>query len=152
MIDCYSCRGTANVEAQPIRERIWWDGRWRVAHVQCPLPGWVVVVPARHIVSLAELTPDESSALGPLLTAVSRALTDVTGCLKVYLGLFAERAEFQHLHIHVIPRQPDLPDDLRGPGIFAYLQRPESEWLAAIEMDRIGAEIAERIQPHPHRS
>jgi diadenosine tetraphosphate (Ap4A) HIT family hydrolase len=75
MTDCFSCRGTASVEAQPIRERIWWDGRWRVAHaVRCELAGWVVVIAARHVLDLADLTPDEAAALGPLLPAVSRAL------------------------------------------------------------------------------
>jgi diadenosine tetraphosphate (Ap4A) HIT family hydrolase len=147
MIDCFSCRGTATVDAQPVRERIWWDGRWRICHaIRCALPGWVVVVPARHILSLAELSPDEAAVLGPLLTAVSRAVVDVTGCLKVYLALFAEAEGFHHLHIHVVPRQGDLPEDLRGPGVFGYLQRPESEWVTADEMDQIGAELARRIQ------
>lgn len=147
MINCFSCRNTATVEVQPVRERIWWDGRWRIAHaVRCALPGWVVVVPARHIVSLAELSPGEAAALGPLLTAVSRAVTDVTGCVKVYLALFAEAEGFQHLHIHLVPRHSHLPDDLRGPGVFGYLDRPESEWVTAVEMNRVGADLAERIQ------
>src|SRR6266481_8980106 len=109
MIDCLACRNTATVEAQPVRERIWWDGRWRVAHAfRCALPGWVVVVPARHVLSLSELSPDEAAMLGPLLAAVSRALIEVTGCVKVYLALFAEADGFEHLHIHVVPRHPHL--------------------------------------------
>jgi diadenosine tetraphosphate (Ap4A) HIT family hydrolase len=147
MIDCFSCRNTATVDSQPIRERIWWDGRWRIAHaVRCALPGWLVVVPARHIVSLAELSPDEAAVLGPLLTAVARAEIDVTGCLKVYLALFAEAEGSHHLHIHVVPRQDDLPAGLRGPGVFGYLQRPEAEWVTAVEMDRIGAALVKRIR------
>jgi diadenosine tetraphosphate (Ap4A) HIT family hydrolase len=127
-----------------------------VAHaIGCALPGWVVVVPARHVLSLAELTPEEAAGLGPLLTAVSRAVVEVTGCAKVYLALFAEREEFQHLHVHLIPRQPDLAGDLRGPRVFDYLRRPESEWVTAAEMDRIGAALAESLSagrsgPHVH--
>jgi diadenosine tetraphosphate (Ap4A) HIT family hydrolase len=147
MIDCFSCRNTATVDAQPLREAIWWDGRWRVAHaVRCALPGWLVVVSARHVVSLAELSPDEAKVLGPLLAAVSRAVVDVTGCLKVYLALFAEAEGFEHLHIHVVPRRADLPNDLLGPGVFSYLQRPESEWVPAVEMNRLSADLAERIK------
>jgi diadenosine tetraphosphate (Ap4A) HIT family hydrolase len=128
MINCFYCRNTLSVETPPVRERIWWDGRWRIAHaVRCALPGWVVVVLARHVVSLAELSSDEAAALGPLVTAVSRAVVDVTGCEKVYLALIAEAQGFQYLHIDVVLRQPHLPDDLRGPGVFAYLKRPESE-------------------------
>jgi hypothetical protein len=58
----------------------------------------MVVVPARHIVSLAELWPDEAQQ-GPLLTAVSSVVIDVTGSQQVYLALFAEAEGFQHLHI-----------------------------------------------------
>jgi diadenosine tetraphosphate (Ap4A) HIT family hydrolase len=147
MINCVVCRNTATVEAQPVRERVWWDGSWRIAHAfRCALPGWVVVAPARHILSLAELSPEEAAALGPLLTAVSRAMIDVTGCVKVYLGLFSEAEGFHHLHIHVVPRHTHLPDDLRGPSVFGYLDRPESEWVTSDEMDRISADLAERIQ------
>ncbi|HXM57937.1 MAG TPA: HIT family protein [Candidatus Dormibacteraeota bacterium] len=146
MSDCFSCRNTAAVEALPIRERIWWDGRWRIAHaIRCALPGWVVVIPARHILSPAELTPDEAASLGPLLAAASRGLEDVTGCRKVYLALFAEGEGFQHLHIHVVPRYDDQPPDRKGPSVFGYLQAPESECVPSAEMDRIGAALAERI-------
>ena len=147
MIDCYACGTTANIDAEPVRERIWWDGRWRIAHaIRCALPGWVVVAPARHVLSLAELSPDEAAALGPLLTAVSRALVDVTGCEKVYMALFAEAEGFRHLHIHVVPRHTDLPDDLRGPRVFGYLGRPESEWVSEDEMERIGVALNRAIR------
>lgn len=117
-----------------------------MAHaIGCALPGWVVVLPARHVLSLAELTPEEAAGLGPLLTAASRAVVEVTGCAKVYLALFAEREEFQHLHVHLVPRQPDLPHELRGPRVFDYLRRPESEWVSSAEMDRIGAAMAESL-------
>ena len=148
MTDCYSCRHAAAIESQPVRERIWWDGRWRVAHaVRCALPGWVVVVPARHVLSLADLSREEAASLGPLLTGVSQALVEVTGCAKVYLSLFAEAEGFQHLHVHVVPRHADLARELRGPAVFGYLSRPESEWVTDAEMDRIGAALAERIRP-----
>src|SRR5262249_36585629 len=140
---CLPCRNTAAIEDQPVRERIWWDGHWRVAHaIGNALPGWLVVVAARHVVSLAELTPEESAALGPLLGDISRALIDVTGCQKTYVALFAEGAGFPHVHIHVVPRHRDIPDDRRGPRVFGYMQRPESEWVTAEEMDRIGAAVA----------
>ena len=148
MIDCYSCRCTATIDTQPLHERIWWDGRWRIAHaLHSALPGWLVVVPARHILSLAELAPDEAASLGPLLQAASQALVDVTGCQKVYMALFAEAEGFNHLHIHLVPRHAGLPDELHGPRVFGYLRRPESEWVGEEEMDRVGAELAGRIRP-----
>jgi diadenosine tetraphosphate (Ap4A) HIT family hydrolase len=105
-----------------------------------------VVLPERHVVSVAELTSEEAVRLGPLLTAVARALIDVTGCVKTYAATFGELGGIQHLHFHAIPRHADLPRDLRGPGIFAYQKRPESEWVPATEMDRIGGELARRLE------
>jgi diadenosine tetraphosphate (Ap4A) HIT family hydrolase len=103
----------------------------------------VVVLPARHVLSMEELTAGETAALGPLLTAVSGAVVAATGSARTYLAMFAELEEFAHLHIHVIPRRADLPDDLRGSRIFDYQKRPESEWVAEAEMDRIGGRMAE---------
>ena len=36
--------------------------------------------------------------------------------------LFAEADGFAHLHVHVVPRMADQPDDRRGPDVFGYLQ------------------------------
>lgn len=72
------------------------------------LPGWMVVIPARHILSLADLTTTEAAGLGPLLTAASQALASVTGCPKTYLASFAENEGFRRLHIHLIPRAADV--------------------------------------------
>ncbi len=37
--------------------------------------------------------------------------------------LFAEAEGFAHLHFHIVPRQPDLPADRRGPAILGHLER-----------------------------
>ncbi len=143
MIGCYSCRMNAAGADLPPRERVYDDGRWRVAHaLSSTLPGWLVVLPKRHITSLAELTPAEAAALGPLLRRLSAALAEVTGCAKTYVALFAEAEGFEHLHFHVVPRVPDLPADRRGPGIFAYLAKEESDWLPEPERDRLAAAVS----------
>lgn len=37
---------------------------------------------------------------------------------------------------------PDLPDDRRGPGVFGYLAKEESEWLAEPERDRLATAVS----------
>lgn len=141
MTDCYPCRVEAAGDLPP-RERVYDDGLWRVAHaISSTLPGWLVVLPKRHVTSLAQLTPAESAALGPLLQRLTAALEAVTGCSKTYVALFAEAEGFEHLHVHVVPRVPDLPDDRRGPRIFGYLVKEESQWLPEAERDRLAAEL-----------
>ncbi|MEZ5183214.1 MAG: hypothetical protein R2702_15290 [Acidimicrobiales bacterium] len=35
--------------------------------------------------------------------------------------LFAEAEGFEHLHLHVVPRLADHPEDRRGPMVFAFM-------------------------------
>ena len=85
------------------------------------LEGWLVLAPLRHVRALDELTAEEASTLGSLLRNASIALREVTGCQKTYVMLFAEADGFAHLHLHVVPRMADQPDDRRGPDVFGYL-------------------------------
>lgn len=147
MAPCRACDFNArDPAALPIRERIYDDGLWRVAHsFDSALAGWLVVLARRHITSLSQLTADEAAALGPLLQRLSAALESVTGAEKCYVMFFAEAADFSHLHIHIVPRPPDLPPDRRGPAIMAYIGRPEGERVAVEEMDALGERLRETL-------
>ncbi len=116
--------------------------RWRVAHAfDTSLPGWLVVLPRRHVESMAQLTAVEAAELGPLLADLGRALESVTGCVKTYVMLFAEAPGFAHLHLHVVPRMPDAPADELGPGVFARLNVPADHRVPAVERDRFAVAI-----------
>lgn len=106
----------------PFRERFVRRGGWRVGHdFNSSLEGWLIIAPLRHVKSLDELSEEEAVELGRLLREASIALTSVTSCQKTYVMLFAEAEGFAHLHVHVVPRMHDQPDDRRGPAIFGYL-------------------------------
>ena len=140
--ECFSCVQAARLAHLPPRESCWSDGMWRVAHAfNSALPGWLVLLPLRHVEALADLRPEEAAALGPLLQRVSSALVEVLGCEKTYVILFAEAPGFQHLHFHVVPRMPGLPREQKGVRIFGFLERPEDEWVPAGEMDRIAVAV-----------
>ena len=113
--DCISCAFEQRVDVPP-RERIFLDAHWRVAHAfGTAQPGWLVVLPRRHVLSLDELSLAEAAALGPVLRAVTAALREVTGCVKTYVALCAEAEGFGHVHFHVVPRPAGLDPQLRGP-------------------------------------
>jgi diadenosine tetraphosphate (Ap4A) HIT family hydrolase len=142
-VDCYSCRQDEHLDTAPVRERIGLDGHWRVAHViDSALPGWLVLVPRRHVTALADLTDDEAADLGHWQVRASRALTAVTGCVKTYVVLFAEAEGFSHVHFHIIPRMADQPDDRRGPAVFGYLNAPAEQSVTAEQQDEIAAAVA----------
>ena len=143
-VDCYSCAQEARFNELAPRERIAADEHWRVAHaVGASLLGWLVLLPRRHVVAIADLTDAEAARLGDWQVRLSRALGAVTGCAKTYVAQFAEQEGFGHVHFHVVPRMPDLPPDRKGPGVFAYLASPALE-LSEAERDA----VAERLRAH----
>jgi diadenosine tetraphosphate (Ap4A) HIT family hydrolase len=143
--ECYACRHNDQpLGALPSRERVFDNGLWHVAHAfSSALPGWMVVVPRRHVVSLSELTATEAANLGPLLAGLSEALEDGLGARKAYAAFFAEAEGFAHLHVHVIPRSDDLPAEHRGPRVFHYLEQPQDQWVSPTTMNQ----IADRLRP-----
>lgn len=144
---CFSCEQTARRADLPLRERIYDDGLWRVAHAfNSALSGWLVLLPQRHVTSIAELTADEAALLGPLLHQVSQALQDVVSCPKTYVMQFAEAEGFSHVHFHVVPRMAGWPREHKGPRVFHFLDQDETAWVPTHEMDRIGAAVAERLR------
>jgi len=72
--DCLSCAVERRAERPP-REQVYLDPHWRVAHAfGTAQPGWLVVLPRRHVLALDELAPAEAAGLGPVLRAVTAAL------------------------------------------------------------------------------
>lgn len=81
-------------------------------------PGHTLVIPKRHVASLADVTTDEAKALWPLLAEV-RARVDAELKPAGYnVGVNDGRAAGQtvmHLHVHLIPRfDGDRPDPRGG--------------------------------------
>ncbi len=115
---------------------------WRVAHAfNSTLPGWLVLVPTRHVVSFTELTPAAADELGGLVRRLGGALAVVTGCVKTYLMQFSEAEGFSHLHLHLVPRRADHPKDARGPMVFTYLSEDQAQWLEPTERDTIALAV-----------
>jgi diadenosine tetraphosphate (Ap4A) HIT family hydrolase len=151
--DCFSCRQELLGEHAPLRERIVTTRHWRVAHCfNSALEGWLVVLPRRHVSSVDELTEEESGQFGPLLRRLAIALGDELGqgCAKTYVMQFSEAEGFHHLHFHVVPRSVDLPEERRGPRVFDFLRRPESEWVSVARQDELAESIAARLRGQPN--
>ena len=121
---CRICEINAQFDegALPLRERIAHDASWRVACASVALPGWLVLVPRRHVPAVAQLSDAEAAALGAWQVRLSRALQEATGCTRTYIACYAEREGFRHVHFHIVPRLDNLPAALHGPGVFELLK------------------------------
>jgi diadenosine tetraphosphate (Ap4A) HIT family hydrolase len=136
---CYSCEHDSAANPPP-REAACVTAYWRVVHAfNSSLPGWLVILPRRHVTALDELDDAELVELGLLQGRVSAALRQVVGCTKTYSALYAEAEGFAHLHVHLVPRMPDQPVDRRGPAVFGYLA--DDDRVSVDEMDRIAREV-----------
>ncbi len=141
VVSCYSCEHNALTDP-PAWESIARTNHWRVSHaIGTSLPGWLVVIPLRHVLALDELSEDESLELGPLLRNLTKALRAVVGCEKTYVMLLAEAEGFGHVHFHVVPRMAWFTDDQRGPNVFTLLGRPEAEWVSESERDALAVAL-----------
>lgn len=139
-MECYACRNEERFAELPPRERVAADAWWRVVHdFNSALPGWLVLLPRRHVTSVAELTTDEAAALGGWQVGLSRALHSVTGCVKTYVMQFSEKDGFAHLHFHIVPRPAGLPVEHRGPRVFHYLRTGDP--LSEERRDEIALEV-----------
>jgi diadenosine tetraphosphate (Ap4A) HIT family hydrolase len=128
---CYCCE-QQTAASLPARDDVIHTDHWRVAHAfNSTLPGWLVLVPTRHVLSFTELTPQAADELGGLILRLGIALEAVTGCVKTYLMQFSEAEGFSHMHFHLVPRMRDQRDDTRGPRVFAYLTDDRALWLPA---------------------
>jgi len=59
--------------------------------------------------------------------------------------LFAEAEGFAHLHMHIVPRQADLPVAHRGPGVFAYLGAPPDQRIPAQARDLLASRLSQAM-------
>lgn len=149
MTDCHTCQlqrarseGTA-----PLWDNIYRTAHWDVVHsYNTSLLGWLVLVARPHIASLDEMSEPQALELGRLLRVVSSALRAETGCIKTYVVQFAEAAGHQHVHVHVIPRMADQPDEFKGPFIFRRLGVPEAQRVSAEAMNQLAAAIRSHLQ------
>lgn len=93
---------------------------WILKHAARPYPaaGWLVLISKRHVAGPAYFTASEQTAIGPAISAFSRAIIDKTGALRVYVASMNESSP--HFHMHLVPR---YEDGKRGWPLFAEQER-----------------------------
>lgn len=142
---CYTCDQEANFDQLPPRETIAYDESWRVVHaIRSGMLGWLVLVPRRHVMELAELTSEEAASLGGWQVRLARVLAEEFRAPKTYVAEFGELPGF-HLHFHVVPRPVDLDERWRGPGVFGLLGRSADDEVSADDRDALATRLAARL-------
>jgi len=132
---------------------IYEDDYWHVDSVVGPVywPGFLIVKLKRHCEHLAELTPQEAAAMGPVIQRTCAALTAVLQPAKVYVCSFGDGV--RHIHFWVLPRPPEMRPgmhwvmlslDVRG---FLTRRLGVKRWVCS---DQEVAELADRLRDQFH--
>lgn len=123
--NCLSCLSIAKIKRISPGQIIYVGKYWTVDHAYpVSLPGWLVIVPKRHVTALHSLQPVEWAEYIIIQQKVIKALHKVLTTKKEYIACFAEKEGFSHIHFHIIPRASDLPKDFRGLKIFKLTKPP----------------------------
>jgi diadenosine tetraphosphate (Ap4A) HIT family hydrolase len=142
MLDCLLCR-PADADQALGRIEVWRNHLWRLAVATSgPIAGFAHLEPFRHIPDITQLDGDEAATLGPVLTAVTRALKRSTGAELIYVNVFGER--IAHLHFNLAPHRHGGPLT-GGPGMLA----PGTLDLPAAEHAEAFNTIRTRLQTSP---
>ncbi|WP_299449638.1 HIT family protein [uncultured Serinicoccus sp.] len=98
-------------------------------------PGHVLIVPRRHVRSLADLNPDEGTALWGMTQLMARRVkAKHAPAVNLHLSDGAEaEQDISHVHMHVVPRHSNDAVKIELPGTRATRD----------ELDRVAASLAE---------
>lgn len=143
-LTCLNLSGERRISPGPsIYEGTHWivDHAYPTTHL-----GWLVILPKRHIEALHELTREEFLELAEIEYRLVQVMHVDSSIQKEYLMCFAEGQGFHHVHIHVVPRPVDLPAELKGPRIFAFLAVDEEHAIATQELTAFCEEFTRKLQ------
>ena len=100
------------------------------------LAGFLILQPRRHVEHIADVSLEESSVLGPMLSAASRALMKVLSPQKVYVCSFG--SVVKHVHFYLIPQAAGMPNAAK-----LLDELDEGRWACS---DDAAADVAARIR------
>ncbi|MCH2407467.1 MAG: HIT domain-containing protein [Candidatus Nitrosopelagicus sp.] len=100
--------------------------------------GHTLIIPKHHYEKVQDVTVDDNTDLFETLHKVISKVDKITGStlLAIHNGKGSGQ-EIPHVHVHLIPRQPD---DLAGPVHSMFKNRPK---LSDDELDKLCTEIKE---------
>jgi diadenosine tetraphosphate (Ap4A) HIT family hydrolase len=90
------------LRGQPLDILATLDGSWLTMHEEAPVRGYVCLVSRVHAVELHELDDSQYAAFTRDVRRVSRALSKITGAVKLNCEVHGNTVP--HLHIHFYPR------------------------------------------------
>lgn len=139
---CFVCRLVEGRPLVPNPRIVFEDDRVIAFLNQFPSQeGYTIVCPKRHAERFeTDLSDDEWRHLQGVVRRVARAVSEVTGPIRMYLASLGSPERNPHLHIHVCPCPPGTPFDRQQ---FAAMMVPDAQYLLLTDerLDELAAAI-----------
>lgn len=134
---CRSCRENSDQQV-PVHGIVFRNDMWLIRHAPPPygLAGWMVIQPMRHVAGVQDFTDEEAANFGPFLRHCQRVLQETTGAARMYTAAMGESTP--HVHIHMVPRYEQMPNDSKGWSVFELQLLAESRAIT-VESDAVEA-------------
>ena len=146
-MECYTCRSISGERRISPGPTIYAGQYWLIEHAYpVGMKGWLVLVLKRHVEALHDLTREEFVELGELQARTAKVLREEFDCEKEYAICLAEAEHFRHIHVHLVAKPRDLPDDLKGAKIFALLKVEENKAVPRDEIVRLCACLRDKFK------
>ena len=145
--DCLSCEVIAGLRETP-GGVIFENAHWHLSHQVSPvqLAGFLILQPKRHVEQIGDLTTEESTTMGPLMSAACLALNHILDTRKVYACSFGSM--LMHIHFYLVPLTANIPEELNGSSllneVFAGRWACSDEDAAAVAV-RVRVEMAKNL-------
>ena len=88
-------------------------------------PGVLFVEPRRHVPGWGDLLPAEAERIGLVVGRLARALEWGEGAERTYVFVLGHHVP--HMHVWLLPRYPDTPDDVIGMSMLRWPDRPRAD-------------------------
>ncbi|OGH10906.1 MAG: hypothetical protein A2857_04690 [Candidatus Levybacteria bacterium RIFCSPHIGHO2_01_FULL_36_15] len=125
-MECRTCLSLSGEKPLFPESRMYEGKYWVVEHAYpVSIKGWIVVMLKRHCEALHELTQDEFKELAFLQEKIAKTMHTILKSKKEYIACFAEGKGFNHLHLHLIAKPQDLPEEFKGSAVFSLLKVKE---------------------------
>jgi len=121
-VNCVICKHISKTD-ETAEHYVFETEHWLLRHSnETDIEGYLILEPRRHILDFADANEEELAAYGTVIAAAMKAIKKIVAPVRIYTFTLAESCP--HLHVHLIPRSEDFPDQWRARGIMSYPLSP----------------------------
>ena len=140
---CVACDIVSGKRIEPggvIYENEYWHVG-TVASAPVVWRGFLIIKLKRHCLHLADLTPEEAAALGPVIRSTCSALAEVLQPARVYVCSFGDGV--QHVHFWALPRPAGMRPGMHSVMFQLDLRTTLTRWFGLKRWVVSEGEVAE---------